>query len=52
MVSIKIICTVCVVTNMFVKDQQAEQHKGKGVPSSRSEGWVPGGDPGPEPSPP
>jgi len=25
--------------------------KGKGVPSSINEGWVPGGDPGPEPSP-
>ena len=27
-------------------------HKGKGVPSSINEGRVPGGDPGPEPSPP
>jgi len=26
--------------------------KGKGVPSSINEGWVPGGDPGPGPSPP
>ena len=31
---------------------RVKKGKGKGVPSSINEGWVPGGDPGPGPSPP